>query len=690
MSVALNPLLPWPVLIVLGVIVLAGAALRLRASVPGALLRLLAGLIVLAFLTGPERREAETEPLSDIVLVLTDQSRSAELGGRDAIIASAEERLLADLESRGVEVRQGTVEGRTETDLSEAMTAALSGVPRARLSAIFVITDGQLTDVPGGASLGLSIPVHAYLAGDPEDQRDRRVQILRAPRYGVVGEEAEITFTVLDEGAGAPVPVTLSLGGEVRARREVVPGREVTLNVPLDAPGESVIDISAEVAPGELTAMNNRAAVTLTAIRDRLRVLLVSGEPHPGERTWRNILKSDPAVDLVHFTILKPMDKDARAFPSDLNLIPFPHEELFLEKLSDFDVLIFDRYTYRYVLQAYEFDQIARYVEGGGAVLIASGPEFAGAGSLAARRSLAYVLPVLPTGDAVEEPFVPMLTAAGRRHPVTAGLGEPGDWGRWLRLMPGEVVSGDTVLAGPGDRPLLVLDRIGEGRIAVLMSDHVWLWARGFDGGGPHRELLRRLVHWLMKEPALEEESLRARLTREGRLIAERRTLGEAVAPLEIEAPDGTLREVEPSRIAPGLFGADLPAGQDGLYRLRTRDGDGEVLFAVAALGEPAPRELSEVRTTPDLLAPLVEATGGLSAILPEAGSRLPSLRSVRPGRDASGRNWAGLVQQNAAEIRSLRAMPLLPAWAWLALAAAALLGAWLAEGGRWPRRAKR
>ena len=140
------------------------------------------------------------------------RSRSAELGGRNAIIASAEERLLAELESRSVEVRQGTLEGRTETDLSEAMTAALSGVPRARLSAIFVVTDGQLTDVPGGASLGLDIPVHAYLAGDPEDQRDRRVQILRAPRYGVVGEEAEIAFTVLDEGASdldeLPLPRT--------------------------------------------------------------------------------------------------------------------------------------------------------------------------------------------------------------------------------------------------------------------------------------------------------------------------------------------------------------------------------------------------------------------------------------------------------------------------------------------------
>ena len=184
--------------------------------------------------------------------------------------------------------------------------------------------------------------------------------------------------------------------------------------------------VEAAAGPQEITLANNRAAFTLAGVRDRLRVLLVSGEPHPGERAWRNLLKSDPAIDLVHFTILRPIEKaqNDNALESELALIEFPQDELFIEKLTEFDLVIFDRFTDRGVLNPFHFDNLARYVEGGGAVLVASGPEFAGPYSIAGQRNFSFVLPAAPQGDAIEAPFRPRISETGERHPVTAQLPE--------------------------------------------------------------------------------------------------------------------------------------------------------------------------------------------------------------------------------------------------------------------------
>ena len=198
-------------------------------------------------------------------------------------------------------------------------------------------------------------------------------------------------------------------------------------------------------------------------------MLLVSGEPHAGERTWRNLLKSDAAVDLVHFTILRPPEKQDGTPINELSLIAFPTRELFSEKIDQFDLIIFDRYQHRGVLPILYFDNIARYVRDGGALLVAAGPDYANDGSLY-DTPLSPVLPVAPTGKIIEEPYFPRVTDVGKRHPVTRDLDgssfDPPHWGRWFRLIDVEKPQGEVVMKGAEDKPLLVLNREGKGRVA--------------------------------------------------------------------------------------------------------------------------------------------------------------------------------------------------------------------------------
>jgi hypothetical protein len=137
-------------------------------------------------------------------------------------------------------------------------------------------------------------------------------------------------------------------------------------------------------------------------------------------------------------------------------------------------------------------------VRDGGAVLIAAGPDYASPTSIW-RTPLDAVLPAEPSGSVTEQPFRAELSELGKRHPVTRNLegadSNPPHWSRWFRLIDTKNPTGTTVLQGPDHKPLLILAREQEGRVALLLSDHIWLWARGFEGGGPHLDLLRRLSH---------------------------------------------------------------------------------------------------------------------------------------------------------------------------------------------------
>ncbi|HWK34117.1 MAG TPA: hypothetical protein VNR51_10615, partial [Hyphomicrobium sp.] len=468
------------------------------------------------------------------------------------------------------------------------------------------------------AALGFDAPVHALITGAP-NEFDRRIEVLSAPRYGIVGQSRDIEVVVREAGrkGAATEPLTLNVRREGRPDETVVTAvdRPVKIEMPFPHAGQNVLEVDLATAPGELTPANNRAVVAAEGVRENLRVLLVSGEPHAGERTWRNLLKSDAAVDLVHFTILRPPEKHDGTPINQLSLIAFPTRELFSEKINEFDLIIFDRYQHRGLLQLPYYDNIARYVEEhGGALLVAAGDDYAGNLSLF-RTPLSPVLPAVPTGRVLSEPFKAKLTADGRKHPVTQGLtgagpvnGQP-TWGRWFRQVEVQPEQGRTLMDGAQSEPLLVLDHKGKGRVALLTSDQAWLWARGYEGGGPHSDLLRRLSHWLMKEPDLEEERLIAS-ARGLRLTLERHSMEEKVEPVKLSAPGGETSEVTLEKAGDGIWRSTIDVKIPGLYKAETRSGTGE-LQAVAHAGIDDPIEMSEVTATDAKLSPITDATGG-------------------------------------------------------------------------------
>ena len=687
-SLIFDPLIPWPALWGVVAFALVLLVLALWRGLSGWWLRGLAAGVILAALANPSLQEEDRRPQSDIVIALVDDSASQNLSDRADQTAAAHAALEAEVAALdNTELRIVRFGDGAENAGSLAMTAlaeALAEEPRARVAGAIVISDGQIHDL--GFAPDMPAPLHLLLTGREADW-DRRLIVKNAPAFAILGEEIKLTLRIEDEG---PVPaavagmadLTISIDAEPPQTYTVPVGQDLELPVTLPHGGMNVLQFSLAPAAGELTDRNNAAVVQINGVRDRLRVLLVSGEPHAGERVWRNLLKSDASVDLVHFTILRPPEKQDGIPVSELSLIAFPTRELFVEKIDEFDLIVFDRYSMRGILPMSYMENIVNYVRGGGTVLVAAGPEYGAVDSIW-RSPLSEILPASPTARVVEEGFRPTLTDLGRRHPVTEGLealAPEGGWGRWFRMVDVVPRAGQVVMEGPDNRPLLILNREGEGRVAILASDHAWLWGRGYEGGGPQLELLRRLAHWMLKEPELEEETLTATIKGEVVTITRRTILESPPGDVSITGPDGAQSSLALTEASPGKFSTDYLAPAMGLYRLEQGD-----LVRVIAVGPSAPREFEQTIASGSILADTVAATNGGVLRLEEGA---PDLRMVREGRPAAGRGWIGLTSRNAYVTQDVSVAALLPAWVWLILAASLAIAAWLIEGRKGARAA--
>ena len=685
LGVSFAPLLPvYVVWAAFGLAVLISIVLLLARS-RGAPMRALAlGLLVLA-LANPSLTREDRDPIPSVAAVIVDKSPSQNFGDRRAQTEAARQALVERLKHiPGLEVRvaeAGAADGETDgTRLFSALSATLSDVPPDRIAGAILITDGRVHDVPADAAvLGFAAPVHALITGH-SDEIDRRVVLTQTPRFGIVNQSQTLGFRVEDQGGKAgTAQVTVRRDGEVLEQRVVSVGTNVRVTVPIPHAGANIVEVEAAPLEGELTPVNNRAVISIDGVRDKLRVLLVSGEPHAGERTWRNLLKSDASVDLVHFTILRPPEKQDGTPINELSLIAFPTRELFQQKISEFQLIIFDRYARQGLLPMVYFDNIEKYVRDGGAVLIAAGPDYASPTSLW-RTPLDAILPAEPSGDITEQPFRATLTDAGKRHPVTRGLegsdSDPPHWSQWFRLVDIKRSDGTSVMQGPDGKPLLVLAHEGEGRVALMLSDQIWLWARGYQGGGPHLDLLRRLSHWLMKQPELEEEALR--LIVKGRDISvERQTMADNVNEVTLTSPTGVTRTLNLQPVELGVWRAGVTANELGLWRAT----DGK-LTALTNVGPANPREFAQVTSTIDVLSPLTNATGGDSRRLADGTSLdVPRVVPVRTSSTFKGDDWIGLKMRDLSVVRGIGVLPVFAGLIGLLLLVGSLALTWAREG---------
>ena len=683
-GIAFTPLVPTLVLwLALGAIVVV-AGLLLLGRARGAAIRVAALALILLALANPSFTREDREPLSSVAAVVIDKSPSQSFGNRAGETAQAQQALVDRLKQiKGLEVRvveAGQADGETDgTRLFGALSSALSDVPTDRVAGAFLITDGRVHDIPANAAaLGFSAPVHALITGR-KDERDRRIAISAAPRFGIVGQAQTITYRLDDQGvSGERARVVVRRDGDVINERTVLSGQTVNVDIDIKHAGPNIVEIEASPLENELTLVNNRAVVAIDGVRDKLRVLLVSGEPHAGERTWRNLLKSDASVDLVHFTILRPPEKQDGTPINELSLIAFPTRELFQQKINEFQLIIFDRYARQGVLPIAYFDNIARYVRAGGAVLVSAGPDYASTTSIW-RTPLDSVLPAEPVG-VTEKPFYAHLSDIGKRHPVTRGLegsaSEPPHWSRFFRTVETRNASTPPVMTGADGKPLLLLSRYGEGRVALLLTDHIWLWARGYEGGGPHLDLLRRMSHWLMKQPDLDEEALR--LVVQGHdLVVQRQTMADSVAPVTVTSPSGKTRELTLVASEPGLWRSTTAADELGLWQ--ATDG---TLKALINVGPVNPREFSEVTSTAEMLKPLAQATGGDARRIVDGPSiDMPRIVPVRASGMFHGDGWMGVRMRDASVVRGVGVLPMFAGLIGLLLLLGAFAATWLREG---------
>ncbi|MDR3376513.1 MAG: hypothetical protein P4L98_22545 [Ancalomicrobiaceae bacterium] len=688
LSVEFAPLIPTWLIIAAALLVGALSLYGLLRRLPGGWMRAAATILFLLALLDPAVDHENREALPTVVALVTDRSQSQTLADRTKETEAARQALVAELQRLpAIDLREVNVTSDAAdadgTRAFAALTQGLADVPPERIGAAILLTDGQVHDVPKArATLGFDAPLHVLLSGH-DGEVDRRVAIDNAPRFGLVGSDQTLSFRVIDAGVdpakARPVKVTIRRDGIETTRINVRAGERTAVKVKVAHGGDNIFEVEAEPLADELTPINNRAIAIIDGIREHLRVLLVSGEPHAGERTWRNLLKSDASVDLVHFTILRPPEKQDGTPINELSLIAFPTRELFQEKIKDFDLIIFDRYQRRGILPALYYDNVARYVRDGGAVLVAAGPDFNGAGSLF-RTPLSNIMPADPTGKVFEEPFLAMVSPLGKRHPVTRDLPganfDPPHWSRWFRMIEVTESAGTPVMQGPGGKPLLILSREGKGRVGLLTSDHVWLWARGYEGGGPHGVLLRRLAHWLMKEPDLEEEALR--LTSRGRdIVVERQTLADQVKPVQLVKPTGETSEVMLSEAEPGLWRAEVPAREMGLWRVT----DG-TLTALASVGPANPREFTDVISTDRILAPLVKETGGsIRRIVREGSVSPPRVLALSAGSVLAGSDWIGIRQTQASILKGVDRIGVFLGLAGLILLVGSVVATWWREG---------
>ena len=656
-------------------IIMIFIGLKFKAS--GNILRTILICIILICIANPIIVSENRENIPDTVAIILDLSPSQNIKNRKETAQKTYNLLKEKLEKiDNLDLRFKTINGKNGTNIFEPLSQIVADIPSDRLAGAIVITDGQIQDSPKNIeNYNFKAPINFLLSGE-KNERDRRLIIESAPRFGIVGEKIEVKIMVEDIASKVPTAlVSININNDIKKSKAITIGETVVLTLPLDRAGITSLNIEVEPGTEELTLQNNKSVIEINAIRERLKVMLVSGEPNMGLRSWRNLLNSDPSVDLVHFTILRPPNKQDLTPIGELSLIPFPTRELFQLNLKDFDLIIFDQYHLRGILPQYYLKNIVEYVVNGGALLDTAGPAYAGPYSLS-QSPLQNILPTEPTGEVISEKFIPGITNEGLRHPVTANLKDDNnqnDWGPWYRMVEGLTISGNVLLEGPENRPLLILNRIGQGRVAQILSDQSWVWSRSENNKGPQADLLRRLVHWLMKEPELEENELSAKVEKDTILIT-RNSLALNSKPVSLISPSNNKMEIYLDELGNGKQIGKVLSPEQGIWKLSS--GKSSISIIV---GNSNSSEYLDVRTTDLIIKPIVDKNMGSITWL-NSQNNFPNINHLPRSQMKTESKNIQLIKNKKYFIKNLKQTSITPWYILLILSIVLIFLSWYRE----------
>lgn len=496
------PILPISILLILGALYFAIWAIIFWRDKRINYYHICASLLLFLAVLNPQRIIKTQTILPINIGIITDYSQSMLASKRTNGTRNFENNLISKLkEYSNLNIITENIPSVSQnSDFALAIDRVLKKSPEAQIGAVFIITDGLNQSAK---NLKWQFPIYQMLVGE-ENETDYYVKLISRPKPTKIGENANIEFIVVnDKIKNGKIKTIIHIGQEIMQIDAKL--NEIT-KLEIKVQNRKIIPIAIEAISdeAEVSKANNAIITQIEPAQDSLRVLLVTGEPYEGARAWRNLLKSDPAIDLVHFTLLRGPTKIDTAYESELALIPFPTEELFINKLNEFDLVIFDRFENLIGLRPIYMENIKQYVKNGGAFLASLGPrDTLGQGIM--NTSIKDILPIEGIPNPIDEEFTPQITQTGKIHPITSTLN--GQWGKWDRFF--KTKAKGIVLLSNNENPILVIDKYEKGRVAVILSDKSWFWQRGYDGGGPFRELIGRTAYWLMGDEKLADTVLK-------------------------------------------------------------------------------------------------------------------------------------------------------------------------------------
>ncbi len=609
-------------------------------------LRIFIFLILLILVFNPLINSMRKLHHKDILIVMYDKTQSViETKKIDQLIKVKKniKDIIVDeekLEIVEIEVNNlNNKDGKIQTKIITNVQKAFQKLEKNRVAGVIIVTDGIIHDLDKIEEDFIDIPIHFFLLGN-KNERDRSIITENIPEYAVVGKPIDFMFKIIDENFQEEVSASFILDGMQILTKTFITNINHQIKLPINHAGENLLEIKINNHPNEITFANNYKVFKINGIHEKLRVMLISGEPNMGLRNWRNILNSDPSIELLHFTILRPPSKRDLTPVKELALIPFPSQELFSADISKFSLIILDQYTLQGILPKKYLDNIVDYVIGGGAILNISGQEYLSDRSLL-NSSLVNILPTRPEEFFIG-PFLPSLTELGKRHPITNTLEKAfkeNKWGKWFSFIKANKISGQTLMSA-NKYPLLIINEVSQGRVAQILSDQSWVWNKDRENKGPLVELLRNTIHWLLKTPELQENYLNV-IKNNNFITLNLNSLNEGDTSAIITSPSGENLFVLMKDNKNGSLFGKFESTEYGKFNIKVNDIEKDFFIGITDS-----KELEKVSSSSFLINSFFEKNKQYLYSITWLGDSIPKIVKVFNKNNIAGSNWVGLLEK--------------------------------------------